>query len=60
MKKLDEIMELMADEMADFKKSLLQLQKISDELQNHSIPINTEVLEKHLHSSFRSSKKEKH
>lgn len=45
-------MELMADEMQDFKKSLLHLQKLSNELQNHSIPISTEVMEKHLDSFF--------
>ena len=52
MKKLDEIMELMADEIKDFQLSLLQLQKMSNELQNHSIPISTEVIEKHLNSFF--------
>ena len=52
MKKLDEIMELMVDEMKDFKESLLHLQKMSNELRNRTIPISTEVLEKHLISFF--------
>ena len=52
MKKLDEIMELMADEMQDFKEGLLQLKKNTDELQSRSIPISTEVLEKHLNFFF--------
>jgi hypothetical protein len=52
MKKLDEIMELMADEMQDFQVGLLQLKKMTDELQNRSIPISTEVLEEHLSFFF--------
>ncbi|MDT0687672.1 DUF6730 family protein [Autumnicola psychrophila] len=48
MKKLDEIMELMADEMADFKTTVLELQRLSDKLFDLSIPITTEVLEKEL------------
>jgi len=48
MKKLDEIMELMTDEMADFKTSVLQLKEHSKELQNMSIPITTEAFEKNL------------
>ena len=52
MKKLDEIMELMADEMQDFKESLLHLKKMTDQLQNQSIPISTEVMEKHLKFFF--------
>ncbi|WP_373060142.1 DUF6730 family protein [Zunongwangia sp. H14] len=48
MKKLDEIMELMADEMADFKKAVLQLQLLSRQLFELSIPISTEALEKNL------------
>lgn len=48
MKKLDEIMELMADEMADFKTLILKLQLISKQLFDLSIPISTEVMEKHL------------
>ncbi|MCM4155455.1 DUF6730 family protein [Gramella sp. AN32] len=50
MKKLDEIMELMTDEMADFKVSVLQLKEHSKELQNMSIPITTEALEKNLNT----------
>ena len=52
MKKLDEIMELMADEMQDFKEGLVQLKKMKDELQSRSIPLSTEVMEKHLNSFF--------
>lgn len=52
MKKLDEVMELMADEMQDFKEGLLQLKKMTADLQNRSIPISTEVMEKHLSSFF--------
>ncbi|GHA43202.1 hypothetical protein GCM10007103_25590 [Salinimicrobium marinum] len=52
MKKLDEIMELMADEMQDFQEGLLQLKKMTDELQSRSIPISTEVMEKHLNFFF--------
>ncbi len=43
-------MELMADEMADFKTALLELQKRSEQLAEMSIPISTEALEKHLNS----------
>jgi len=50
MKKLDEIMELMADEMADFKTAVLELQKRSEQLAEMSIPITTEALEKNLNS----------
>lgn len=52
MKKLDEIMELMADEMQDFQVGLLQLRKMTNELQNRSIPISTEVMEEHLNFFF--------
>ena len=48
MKKLDEIMELMADEMADFKSTILELQRLSEQLFNLSIPITTKALEKNL------------
>ncbi|MCM4158554.1 hypothetical protein FHG64_13295 [Antarcticibacterium flavum] len=48
MKKLDEIMELMADEMADFKSAVLQLQLLSKQLKELSIPISAEALEKNL------------
>ncbi len=41
-------MELMADEMADFKKAVLQLQLLSRQLFELSIPISTEALEKNL------------
>jgi hypothetical protein len=50
MKKLDEIMELMADEMADFKSSLKRLEDLSNKLHKTSVPLSTEVLEKHLNS----------
>jgi DNA polymerase III delta prime subunit len=50
MKKLDEIMELMADEMKDFKTAVLELQKLSDQLVKLSIPISTEALEKSLNT----------
>ncbi|WP_423818012.1 DUF6730 family protein [Salinimicrobium sp. TIG7-5_MAKvit] len=52
MKKLDEIMELMADEMQDFQVGLLQLKKMTGELQNRSIPISTEVMEEQLNFFF--------
>ncbi len=50
MKKLDEIMELMADEMADFKNALLDLRTLKNELDEKSIPISTEALDNHLQS----------
>ena len=50
MKKLDEIMELMADEMKDFKTAVLELQKLSEQLVKLSIPISTEALEKSLNT----------
>lgn len=52
MKKIDEIMELLADEMQDFQKGLLEMKKMTDELQTRSIPISTEVMEKHLNFFF--------
>ena len=52
MKKLDEIMELMADEMQDFQKGLLQMKKMTDELNTRSIPITIEVMEKQLKFFF--------
>ena len=52
MKKVDEIMELLADEMQDFKKGLLEMKKMTNELQTRSIPISTEVMEKHLNFFF--------
>lgn len=48
MKKLDEIMELMADEMVDFKVSLLKLEELSKQLGELSIPISTEAIDKNL------------
>ncbi len=48
MKKLDEIMELMTDEMADFQAAILKLELLSKQLVNLSIPITTEALEKRL------------
>ncbi|MDT0641237.1 DUF6730 family protein [Zunongwangia sp. F363] len=48
MKKLDEIMELMADEMADFKKAVLKLQLLCGQLFELSIPISTEALQNNL------------
>lgn len=52
MKKLDEIMELMADEMQDFQNGLLQMKKMTEELNTRSIPITTEVMEKQLKPFF--------
>ncbi len=43
-------MELMADEMADFKSSLERLENLSNKLQKTSVPLSTEVLENHLNS----------
>lgn len=57
MKKLDEIMELMTEEMDEFKKSLIQLQKLSNDLHNRSIPITTEVLEKQLNFFFQKQER---
>jgi len=59
MKKLDEIMELMADEMADFKTTILELQRLSEKLFNLSIPITTEALEKTLNSFLQKQEAEK-
>ncbi|MBZ9632577.1 hypothetical protein LB465_17490 [Salegentibacter sp. LM13S] len=59
MKKLDEIMELMADEMADFKTAVLELQKLSRQLAEMSIPISTEALEKHLSIFLKKQEAEK-
>ena len=58
MKKLDEIMELMADEMADFKKDVLQLQLLSKQLFELSIPISTEALEKNLNAFLKKQELE--
>ena len=59
MKKLDEIMELMADEMADFKTAVLELQKLSGQLADMSIPISTEALEKNLNAFLQKQEAEK-
>ena len=59
MKKLDEIMELMADEMKDFKTAVLELQKLSGQLAEMSIPISTEALEKNLNAFLQKQKAEK-
>lgn len=45
-------MELMADEMQDFPDGLLQMKKMTDELNTRSIPITTEVMEKQLKFFF--------
>jgi len=58
MKKLDEIMELMTDEMDDFKESVLQLKVHAKELQNMSIPITTEALEKNLNAFLEKQEEE--
>jgi len=58
MKKLDEIMELMADEMVDFKTAVLELQKRSEQLAEMSIPISTEALEKDLNSFLQKQEAE--
>ncbi|MUP45916.1 hypothetical protein E0K83_09170 [Gramella sp. BOM4] len=50
MKKLDEIMELMADEMADFKVSILKLDLLSKKLNKMSIPISTAAIDENLKS----------
>jgi nitrate reductase NapE component len=59
MKKLDEIMELMADEMKDFKTAVLELQKLSEQLEKMSIPISTEALEKNLNTFLLKQQAEK-
>ena len=59
MKKLDEIMELMADEMEDFKTAVLELQKLSGQLVKMSIPISTEALEKNLNTFLQKQEVEK-
>ncbi|MBZ9631386.1 hypothetical protein LB465_11400 [Salegentibacter sp. LM13S] len=59
MKKLDEIMELMADEMDDFKTAVLELQKLSEQLVKMSIPISTEALEKNLNTFLLKQQAEK-
>jgi hypothetical protein len=59
MKKLDEIMEMMTDEMVDFKTAVLELQRLSEKLFNLSIPITTEALEKTLNSFLQKQEAEK-
>jgi tRNA isopentenyl-2-thiomethyl-A-37 hydroxylase MiaE len=59
MKKLDEIMELMADEMKDFKTAVLEFQKLSGQLVKMSIPISTEALEKNLNTFLQKQELEK-
>jgi len=59
MKKLDEIMELMADEMVDFKTAVMELQRLSEKLVKLSIPITTEALEKNLNSFLQNQEAEK-
>ena len=59
MKKLDEIMELMADEMKDFKTAVLELQKLSGQLVKMSIPISTEAVEKNLNTFLLKQQAEK-
>ncbi|SKB30501.1 hypothetical protein SAMN05660776_0233 [Salegentibacter holothuriorum] len=59
MKKLDEIMELMADEMKDFKTAVLELQKLSGQLVKMSIPISTAALEKNLNTFLQKQELEK-
>ena len=59
MKKLDEIMELMADEMKDFKTAVLELQKLSGQLVKMSIPISTEAVEKNLNKFLQKQELEK-
>ena len=57
MKKLDEIMELMADEMADFKTSLEKLEALSKELNEMSIPISTAAIDENLKSFLQKQEK---
>ena len=51
-------MELMTDEMADFKVAVLQLKEHSKELQSMSIPITTETLEKNLNTFLEKQEQE--
>jgi|GEM_PF-1187061 len=59
MKKLDEIMELMADEMKDFKTAVLELQELSGQLVKMSIPISTEAVERNLNIFLQKQEAEK-
>lgn len=47
----------MADEMADFKNAVLELQKRSEQLAEMSIPISTDALEKNLNSFLQKQEK---
>ncbi len=58
MKKLDEIMELMTDEMEDFKVAILKLELLSKQLSTLSIPISTEALDKNLSVFLTQQQKE--
>ncbi|RKS55703.1 hypothetical protein BC962_0672 [Gillisia mitskevichiae] len=58
MKKLDEIMELMTDEMEDFKTAIISLQLLSTRLHELSIPISTEALDKSLNKFLEQQQKE--
>jgi len=58
MKKLDEIMELMTDEMEDFKVAILKLELLSKQLYTLSIPISTKALEKNLNIFLEKQKEE--
>ena len=51
-------MELMTDEMADFKAAVLELKEHSKELQDMSIPITTEALEKNLKTFLEKQEEE--
>jgi len=58
MKKLDEIMELMTDEMADFKADILKLEVLSKQLSTLSIPISTEALDNNLNAFLEKQEEE--
>ena len=58
MKKLDEIMELMTDEMADFKTAILKLEVLSKQLSTLSIPIGTEALDNNLNAFLEKQEEE--
>tara|TARA_R100001369_G_scaffold28219_3_gene50721 strand:- start:49608 stop:50054 length:447 start_codon:yes stop_codon:yes gene_type:complete len=58
MKKLDEIMELMTDEMADFKTAILKLELLSKQLSTLSIPISTAALDNNLNAFLEKQEEE--
>tara|TARA_R100001369_G_scaffold48565_1_gene75158 strand:- start:127665 stop:128114 length:450 start_codon:yes stop_codon:yes gene_type:complete len=58
MKKLDEIMELMTDEMEDFKVAILKLEVLSKQLSTLSIPISTEALDNNLNTFLEKQEEE--